>query len=108
MPSRERGKEACGLSRRNPSELALAEHGGDERLELSRGQHGVDAGLRGRLFGAQPTPRPVFLGSVRFLDEEDGPTGFVARHQHEHRARLGDAREVIEIAVLAILVLDVR
>src|SRR3712207_9029482 len=60
-----------------------------------------------RLISAEDAPGPVLLFRVPVLDEEYFAARFVARHQDEHRVRLGDAGEVIEVAVLAKFVVDV-
>jgi len=50
---------------------------------------------------------PVFPAGIRLAHEQDFLVGRIAGHQYEHRVGLGDAREVVEIAVLAEFVIDV-
>ena len=87
---------------------ATAEHGRDERLELVAAQHGPDAGQLRGLGARQQASVPVLPFRIPLGDEEDLAPRGVARHQHEDRVLLEQAGQVIEVAVLPVLVVDVE
>src|SRR5439155_11499213 len=51
---------------------------------------------------------PVFLRRIPVLDEQNLPMRRVAGHEDEDRALLGNPGQVVEVAVLSVLVVDIE
>ena len=81
---------------------------GDHFVELARPEDAVDTCLCFRLVLREERAGPLLSCRVAILDEQQLAPRLVARHQHEDGAFLRQARQVIEVAVLAVLVIDVE
>jgi hypothetical protein len=69
--------------------------------------HRGDSRLCRRLRGREQVAVPVLAPRIWRPDEQDLAPRPVPRHQHEHGFGLRHARQVEEIAVLPVLVVDV-
>ena len=57
--------------------------------------------------GREAMAFPVLAPRVGLADEQDFAPAGISRHQHQNRLRLIDARQIQEVALLAVLVIDV-
>ena len=105
---REEGAVLLRLGQARRAERHLREHRREERLELAGVVDGRDAAFGGRFVLGQDVAVPVLAPGVRLGYEQDLALRLVAGHQHQDGVGLGDAGQIQEVAVLAVLVVDVE
>ena len=101
-----------------PVEFGIAAHGrihsvtafdqaGQDVVDIGNREGVIGAKIADRAFGARSQAVPQFALGVAFAAEQHVLAVLAAGHQHNHRFRFGEAAQVLEVAVLAVDVLDV-
>ena len=87
--------------------LYVADVVGELGAELFDGEGGIRAELLHCTFHASPRAVPDFPFPLPWPDEEDHSVLLVLIGQYQHALRLAEPREVIEVTVLSVGMLDI-
>ena len=84
-----------------------AQHRADEPVERVGREHGRNAGPGACLVAAEQPAGPVLTLRILVLDEQHLAARRISRQQYQRRVFLGDPGQVIEVAVLPVLVVHI-
>lgn len=101
-----------------PVELGIAAHrrihpvaafdqAGQDVVDIGDGEGIVGAEITDRAFGTGTQAVPQFALGIAFATEQHVLAVRATGHQHDHRFGLGEAAQVLEIAVLAVDMFDI-
>ena len=87
--------------------LAPFDHAGQDVVDVVDRKRVVEGELVDRAFRAEARPVPAFALGIAFAAEQDDFAGLAARDQGQHRLRLVEAGQVVEVAVLPVRIMRV-
>ena len=101
-----------------PVELGIAAHGrvhavatfdqaGQDVVDIGNGEGVIRAKVANRALGARTQAVPQFALGIALAAEQHVLAVLATGHQHDHRFGLGETAQVLEIAVLAVNMLDI-